>query len=141
VIGRWTVILVILFFMAAVSYAGNGMEPPGHITKILLDESWNGKKIELKVGDEIRIELQGIGATGYAWCFDKLDRDFFQLISEERKRGKKEGGEVVGSPIQYIWVIKAKKIGSSIIEMSYYRIWEGKDKAIRQFEVEVDIIP
>ena len=140
-IGRWTVILVIFFFMTAVSYAGNGMEQPGHITKILLDESWNGKKIELKVGDEIQIELQGAGATGYAWYFNKLDHDFFQLISEERKRREKENGEVVGSPIQYIWVIKAKKMGNSMIEMSYYRIWEGKDKAIQEFEVEVDIIP
>ena len=140
-IGRWTVILVIFFFMTAVSYAGNGMEQPGHITKILLDESWNSKKIELKVGDEIQIKLQGTGASGYAWYFNKLDHDFFQLIREERERGKKGGGEIVGSPIQYIWVIKAKKMGNSMIEMSYYRIWEGKDKAIRRFEVEIDITP
>jgi predicted secreted protein len=127
--------------MAAVSYAGNGLEPPDHITKILLDESWNGKRIELKVGDEIQIELQGIGATGYSWYFDKLDRDFFQLISEERRREKKEGEEIIGSPIQYIWIIKAKKIGNSTIEMNYYRVWEGKDKTIRQFKVDVNIIP
>jgi predicted secreted protein len=127
--------------MAAVTYAGNDIKLPGHITKILLDESWNGKRIELKIGDEVQIELQGIGATGYAWYFDKLNSNFFHLISQEREKGKKEGEEVVGVPIRHIWVIKAKKIGTSIIEMSYYRVWEGRDKAIRQFKVEVDIIP
>ena len=140
-IGRWTVILVIFFFITTALYAGNGTEQPGPMAKTLLDESWNGKKIELKVGDEIQIGLQGIGATGYAWYFDKLDRDLFQLSSEERKSKGRENGELVGSPTQYIWVIKIKKIGSSVIEMSYYRIWEGKDKAIRRFGLEVDIIP
>jgi predicted secreted protein len=116
------------------------MEPSGHRAQLLLDESWNGKRIELKVGDEIQIELQGAGGTGYAWYFDELDNDFFELIGKERKVQEKSG-ELVGSPTQYFWLIKAIKTGSSVIKMIYYRVWEGKDKAIRQFEVEVDITP
>jgi predicted secreted protein len=111
------------------------------MARILVDERWNGKRIEMKVGDEIRIELHGIGATGYAWHFDKLDQDLFQMRSEERKGEESKSGESVGTPTLYTWVIKAKKTGTSVIEMSYYRVWERKESAIRQFEVKVTIAP
>jgi predicted secreted protein len=139
-ISRWLIILLILFFITTVSYAESGTELSGHLARILLDESWNGKRIELKVGDEIQIEIQGAGGTGYAWYFDELDNDFFELIGKERKVQEKSGGHV-GSPTLYTWILKAKQIGKSVIKMSYYRIWEGKDNAIRRFGVEVDITP
>ncbi len=100
----------------------------------------NGSKIELQPGDEIEIELQGAGGTGYTWYFDELDSDFFELIHEGRKIQEKSR-QFVGSPIQYTWVFKAKKVGKSIIKMSYYRVWEGKDAAVRRFQIEINIIP
>jgi len=108
--------------------------------RIRVDIDSNGSRIEMNAGDEIQIELQGIGGTGYAWYFDELDNNLFELIGEERKVTEKSG-EFVGSPTLSTWTLKAKKIGRGIIKMSYYRIWEGRDKAIRRFEVEVDIIP
>jgi predicted secreted protein len=133
---------VVLFLGTTLLSAENNAErSPIHMAKKILDESWNGKRIELKVGEEIQIELQGIGATGYAWYFDKLDYNLFLLTSEGKKGKKSESGDLVGSPIQYTWVIKAIKTGSSVIAMSYYRIWEGKDEAVRRFEVAVELIP
>ncbi len=137
---RWPIILLMLFLVTAISYAGNGMERSGHRAQLLLDESWNNKRIELKVEDEIQIELQGVGGTGYAWYFDEFDNEFFELIGKERKVQEKSGDRV-GSPTLYTWILKAKQIGKSVIKMIYYRVWEGKDKAIRRFEVEVDITP
>jgi predicted secreted protein len=139
-VDRWSIILLMLFFVTAISYAGNGMEPSGHRAQLLLDESWNNRRIELKVGDEIQIELQGTGGTGYAWYFDEFDNDFFELIGKEGKV-KEKSRDLVGSPTLYTWILNAKQIGKSVIKMIYYRVWEGKDKAIRRFEVEVDIIP
>jgi predicted secreted protein len=109
--------------------------------KILLDINSNGKKIELKVGDEIQIELKAMGSAGYAWYFDKLDQDFFDPIGEERKGVALEKGDVVGTPVLMVWKLRAKKSGTTFIRMSYYRPWEGKDKAVNQFEVLVDITP
>ena len=139
-VDRWSIILLMLFFVTAISYAGNGMEPSGHRAQLLLDESWNNRRIELKVGDEIQIELQGTGGTGYAWYFDEFDNEFFELIGKERKVQEKSR-DLVGSPTLYTWILNAKQIGKSVIKMIYYRVWEGKDKAIRRFEVEVDITP
>jgi inhibitor of cysteine peptidase len=138
---RWSIILGILFLLAPGLSAENSVKQPDHRKKIVLDESENGKRIEVKVGDEIQIELNGLGATGYAWYFEILDRHLFQMSGEERRAKKSENGEFVGSPIRHIWVLKAMEAGSTIIGMSYYRIWEGTDKALRRFEIGVDIIP
>ena len=108
--------------------------------RIRVDIDSNGSKIEVQLGDEIEIELQGAGGTGYAWYFDELDDDFFELIHEGRKIQEKSR-QLVGSPTLHTWVFKAKKIGKSVIKMSYYRIWEGKDSAVRRFQIEINIIP
>lgn len=109
--------------------------------KVSLDINSNGKKIELKVGDEIQIELKATGSAGYGWYFDKLDQDFFELTSEERKPIPSERGDVVGTPVLMVWILRAKKPGTSFIRLLYYRLWEGKDKAVSQFEILVDITP
>jgi predicted secreted protein len=108
--------------------------------RIHVDIDSNGSRLESHIGEEIQIELQGAGGTGYAWYFDELDNNFFELIGKGRKVQEKSR-DLVGSPTLYTWILKPKKIGKSVIKMIYYRIWEGKDKAIRQFVVEIDIIP
>ena len=135
-------ILSILFFCLLLPLlASTADESTGAMEKrIRVDIDSNGSKIELQPGDEIEIELQGAGATGYAWYFDELDNDFFELIHEGRKIHEKSR-ELVGSPTLYTWVFKAKQMGKTAIKMSYYRIWEGKDSAFRRFQIEINIIP
>jgi len=107
--------------------------------KIHLDMDSNGKRIELKVGDRVQIELNATGGTGYAWYFDELDKDLFELIGEEKKVISRGGKDRVGTPVISIWKLRAMKPGTTIIRMSYYRVWEGKNKAVNQFEVSVHI--
>jgi len=122
-------------------YTGNAQKLDNMTQKITIDINSNGKKIELKVGDEIQIELEGIGSTGYWWYFDKLDDDLFELISEDRRVIAGEREDVAGRPVIGIWKLRMKRPGSSIIRMKYYRVWEGGDKAINQFEIGVNINP
>ncbi|HVP79274.1 MAG TPA: protease inhibitor I42 family protein [Thermodesulfobacteriota bacterium] len=138
---RLLIPLVASFCIACASYAGSAKTSNKMSQKILLDMNSNGKKIELKVGDEIQIELKAMGSAGYAWYFDKLDQNFFYLIGEERKDVALEKGDVVGTSVLMVWKLRAKKSGTTFIRMSHYRQWEGKDKAINQFEILVDITP
>jgi predicted secreted protein len=109
--------------------------------KVMLDIYSNGKQVELKVGDEINIELVGAGGTGYWWYFDKLDHNLFELVDEETRVAGKGEKEMTGRPVIGTWKLRAKKAGRSIIKMKYYRAWEKSSKAINQFEVSVDIRP
>jgi predicted secreted protein len=106
--------------------------------KLLVDINSKGKRIEVKVGDEIRIELKGVGSTGYEWHFDILDNNFFEITTKDKKTSAGQG-DVVGLSYVAIWKLRAKTPGSSTIKMSYYRVWEGKDKAIDQFEIHIDV--
>ena len=138
---RLLIPLITLFCLACVSHAGSAERSNKVSQKILLDISSSGKKIELKVGDEIQIELKTVGSAGYAWYFDKLDQDFFDLMGEEGKSIAPEKGDVVGTPVVMIWKLRARKPGNSMIRMLCYRPWEGKDKAVNQFEIRVHITP
>jgi len=134
-----SILFFCLFFSSSASTADESIG--GTNKRIRVDIDSNGGTIELRPGDEIEIELQGTGGTGYTWYFDELDSDFFELIHEGRKIQEKRSSELVGSPTLYTWVFKAKKIGKGAIKMSHYRIWEGKNSAARRFEVEINIVP
>jgi predicted secreted protein len=138
---RLSIILITSLCLACVLYAGSAERSNKMSQKVLLDMNSNGKKIELKVGDEIQIELKATGSAGYAWYFDKLDQDHFKLLSQERKVVTPEKGDVVGTPVLTVWKLRAIRTGTSFIRMVYYRQWEGKDKAANQFEILVDITP
>ena len=137
---RLLILSVLSFYLFLPLLVSTTDASPGMKKRIRVDMDSNGSRLELHAGDEIQIELQGAGGTGYAWYFDEFDNEFFELIGKERKV-QERSGDPVGSPTQYLWLIKAIKTGSSIIKMSYYRVWEGTDKAIRRFKVEIDITP
>ncbi len=138
---RFLNLLIALFCLAFTLYAGRAEASSNMNPKISLDINSNGKRIEVKVGDEIQIELKAMGGAGYAWYFDNLNQEFFELLKEERKASAPEKRDLVGTPVLTIWKLRAKKPGSSSIRMLYYRQWEGKDRADNRFEVIVDIIP
>lgn len=139
---NWIFMILIASISLASSLSAADMKTSIDVSKsVLLDIHSSGKKIEANVGSEIQVELQGIGGTGYSWYLDSLTPDFFERISEEIKGVNKRKDDMTGSPVQYSWRFKAKKPGTVTIRMDYYRIWEGKEKAIQRFEVTVDIRP
>ena len=130
----------LLLFVALVTCGGGGMggvtDIRGQKTIMTIMQADNGKKISLKLGEEIRIELEELGSAGYGWYVDNLDKEHLELVSKQTKvisEGK------VGTPVMAVWLFKAKKKGSSGVKMDYYRVWEGKDKATEQFSIKLTI--
>ncbi len=133
------ILLAISFILAGNLHAGTADNPDNMNKTVMLDITSNGKEVELKVGDELQIELEGAGGTGYWWYFDKLDSGLLELISEETRSIRDQGKEMVGGPVIGIWKLRAKKPGSGVIRMKYFRSWEDSDKAVKQFEISVVI--
>jgi len=134
------ILIIVTLILAAAFGAGAaaGEESHAMVRKATLDIDSNGKKIELRTGDEVVIELQVMGSAGYGWYFDGFDSDHFDLIGEETKPVNQEKG-IVGAPVLGLWTLQATRPGTSFIRMKYYRVWEGKDTSGKQFEVEVHI--
>jgi predicted secreted protein len=105
-----------------------------------VDFGFNGQRIAVNSGEEIQIELEAIGGTGYSWHLDGLDQNLFQVLSEGVKPPDKETEHVGGNPVMMFWKLKALKPGTAAVKLNYYRVWEGKGTAAKHFEVEVQII-
>ena len=95
----------------------------------------SGKEIKLKKGDVVRIELRTFGTAGYMWYFDDLDRSYMELVSEETKPVSR----LMGAPTLCVWRLKAGKAGKTKIIMSNYRVWEGREKAVGKFSLDITI--
>jgi len=106
---------------------------------MVVDFGFNGQRIAIKTGEEIQIELEAIGGTGYSWYLDGLDQTFFQVLTEGTKTPEKETERVGGNPVMMFWRLKALKPGTTAVKLDYYRIWEGKGTAAKRFEVEIQI--
>jgi predicted secreted protein len=103
---------------------------------VTVKEQDSGKLIRMPHGDFIRIELAAMGGAGYNWYIDNLNTDYLELVSEETTNIP---GEKIGGPVTRVWIFKTKKKGKVEIKMDHYRIWEGKEKAIKHFSVRLSI--
>ena len=99
----------------------------------------NGKEITVSRGNLVEVSLESQGATGYLWRFDGIDADFIDVVREETAIESAPG--LTGGPVIHTWTLLIKKEGATEIRMSYYRPWEGKDKAADTFTVRLRILP
>jgi predicted secreted protein len=131
---------LVFFCFTSISRSGSSRGEGSPDVKIV-DFASNGKTIEMRVEDEIQIELETIGGTGYGWYFDDLDESSLEKTGEGTRILSKEGEKRAGGPVMTFWRLKAKKAGTHPVRMSYYRIWEGRSKAVKKFEIDVEIVP
>jgi predicted secreted protein len=131
VIGRILIPTFFLCLIVGVSFSrGAGM--------VTVDKAFNGKEIDLNAGDVFRVELEQLGAAGYVWEIDDLDRDHFEILSVSTPDPRDEG-DIVGGPLLKTWLIKTKKVGTAELKFLYYRVWEGKQNALDTFVLKVRI--
>jgi predicted secreted protein len=104
----------------------------------LIVQTDNEKEITVTVGTDLHIELEEIGGSGYLWEFDSLDQDYFQVLKVETKKNVPEG--LTGAPVIKCWQIRTKKPGETEITMNYFRVWEGKDRALKKFRIKITIL-
>jgi predicted secreted protein len=112
---------------------GEGRNGKGEITTVKIQDS--GKMISIRKGDIVQIELETFGTAGYSWQFDELDKERLELVSKETKASS----DRMGAPALNIWRLMAAKSGSARIVMSNYRVWEGKEKSVKEFSLTVKI--
>lgn len=108
--------------------AGCASPDPAAVKPQALDESANGKTLELRVGEVVRIRLHSNPTTGFSWEFRApengvvaLDKNAF--IPPENKNN------MCGVPGAHELVIRAVKPGSAELQGVYRRPWEKRDPA------------
>ncbi len=126
----WMLIIVGFAVMSDISKADSPM---------IFTKADNGKAVTIHTNDVIRIELEAMGAAGYAWHIASLDQEYWEIISKDAIRDSKTE-PLVGFPVTHMWQFRGIKAGETEIVMPYYRVWEGKDTAIDEFRLKVKIL-
>lgn len=98
----------------------------------------DGKEIEVRQEDVLRVELEGAGATGYLWQIRDLDRSRLDLVNQSTRVLLSDGR--MGGPILSIFTLKAVSKGSVVLTIDYFRPWEGREKSEKTFSVKINIV-
>jgi inhibitor of cysteine peptidase len=106
-----------------------------HQTK--LTEADLGKTVEINVGEQIVIQLEGNPTTGYTWEASDLDGSLLQQVGDPQFKSSSPG--LVGAGGTVILTFKAIKAGSTVLNLAYHRPWEKDVAPIKMFTVNVTV--
>ena len=102
---------------------------------LYLDETYNEREIELRVGEEFEIRLPENPTTGFRWRLvsngepvSVLQSDFFEPSDSTPGRG--------GS---HYWRFQAAQVGLGNIDLVYQRSFEQEETPARRFTPRVRI--
>jgi predicted secreted protein len=82
----------------------------------------NGSQVDINVGMEINIMLDGNPSTGYTWVAKDLDTAIFEQIGNPVFTSNNPGQ--VGSRGTIALTFKALRVGTTILTLVYQRPWE-----------------
>ena len=106
---------------------------------VVVNKEFNGREIKVRAGGLIRVELEQLGAAGYSWAIKDLDRNHFEVLSDETKDSPSKG-EMTGAPVVRTWLISTKNKGKAVLNFLHYRPWEGEKNASDTFMLKVRIL-
>lgn len=105
-----------------------------------LTEKDNGKNVEVRTGDIIRITLDSNITTGFSWEHaDKVDADILKLDKNDYVSDPNPE-ELDGVGGRTVIVYHALKPGKAKIELSYMRPWESDSEFDEKFGVTVEVL-
>ncbi|HRY33725.1 MAG TPA: protease inhibitor I42 family protein [Bacteroidales bacterium] len=95
-------------------------------------EKVNRTRVELKVGQEYKIELQSAPAEGFSWSIvNNHDTTLIQLLSQVFEPGKDT--TLPGKPGKDIFLFKALKKGEVTVRLAYKKKYDRKIPRVEDY--------
>jgi predicted secreted protein len=101
---------------------------------VILGKQDDGGEIQVRTGDVIRADLEGLGGAGFWWYVEDQASLYWELIGQETRRMEQSA---IGGPMLGQWFFQVKKKGIAEIKMNYYRKWEGQDRPADTFRIKL----
>jgi len=105
--------------------------------QVSLTTAEKGSQVDVKVGDQIAITLDGNPSTGYTWEANDLDTTMFEQVGDPVFSSSNPG--LVGSGGSLTITFKALKVGTTTLTLVYHRPWETGVDPIDTFAVTVTV--
>jgi len=106
---------------------------------LIVNKAFNGRESKVRADGLIRVDLEELGAAGYAWAIKGLDKEYFEMVSVQTE-GAPPRDDVTGAPVVKTWLFRATKKGATELKFLYYRPWEGEKNAVDSFILKVRIL-
>jgi inhibitor of cysteine peptidase len=124
----------ILAALTAILLLATACSSPRSVT---LTNTNNGGNLEVQVGGQIIVKLDGNPSTGYTWEAKDLDATMFKQVGDPVFSSSNPG--LVGSAGTLTLTFNALKAGTSQLTMIYHRPWETGVDPINTFTVRVTV--
>src|SRR5215510_7301373 len=135
----WLILLTEVLAVSALVYAQSALCSPnaGKVTQpmLLLTEKDEGRTVDIRVGQELRVSLPENATTGYRWATEQYPEAFIEAIAIEPRYTANS----VGSGGLVAFVFRGAKAGSGEIVLKHWRHWEGERSITRRFRLRVNV--
>jgi inhibitor of cysteine peptidase len=102
-----------------------------------LVESDNGRAVDIRLGETVRITLPENATTGYRWAIDRYDEEFMEALATEPRYP----ANAVGSGGEVAFAFQGKKMGTGEIVLKNWRRWEGDSSVTTRFRIQLRVQP
>jgi inhibitor of cysteine peptidase len=119
---------------AAIGQPQSTQDIPAMLSITAADE---GRTVEVRVGESIRIVLPENASTGYRWALEPYDAGLLEAQAGEPHYG----GTAIGSGGEVEFVFRARKPGEAAISLKHWRHWEGDASITRRFRIRLVVRP
>jgi inhibitor of cysteine peptidase len=111
--------------------------PAGQPRIVTVDEQKDNTTVELMVGDQLEISLEGNLTTGYAWMVKQVDETVLQSAGDPEYTPQ---GEALGSGGRYTIRLNAIASGETQVVLVYRRSFEPEDiPPVDQYNITVEV--
>jgi inhibitor of cysteine peptidase len=109
------------------------------LKNVQADESFDGRKIELHVGETLIVKLPENASTGYRWIIPPQSARKLEKILREEDQPVPGPGNLIGRPGLRNFYFHALKPGKAQLELYYQRLWETAKPPARKFRLHIRI--
>ena len=106
-------------------------------SKIDVTSADNGKQLNVNVGEQIVVALNGNPTTGYTWEAKDLDTSMIQQVGSTGFKSNNPG--LVGSGGIQTLTFKTLKTGTTNLTLVYHRSWETNVDPLHTFAITLII--
>ena len=100
-------------------------------------EADKGKTVNICQNDLGRIKLKENPTTGYRWAIDEINEEVLELEGSVFAMAPDAG---IGGGGEQTFTFKARKIGTTRVELKLWREWEGEESIIDRFDVTIQVL-
>lgn len=130
--------MVCVFVAAAVWIAPAYAQPP---KMVHADDRFNGREVELQVGDMLEIKLAENASTGFQWAATPESAQKVAKLLRAGETGAEGVGEPPGRPGVRHFTFEAIEPGTVELVLNYRRPWETGKAPARKFRLYIHVRP